>query len=310
MTQFLDRDEQQPGARASGVGSLRGELGNGEREHGERQHGERCESEHGLKGHRLDGQLLDGQLLERFRRGGKGLSVAGAAVMALSVFVLCIGVILTVDRASAAYERIAETGQPGYLVLSAATETPLWTELSPGESMYWLVEASLIDAKESSLALELRANGGLIDPAGMIAEVSTCTEDFTVPAGVPVCTATTSAALPATPLTELNSSGDRYQLPHLWQDQPRQVAVALTLPAATTAGQVEGQVAQVGLGLHASGQDATPTPTPANPQLPVTGSDLLALGVLGAGLIGLGIGIALRRRGVSVAARSTSEATA
>lgn len=235
------------------------------------------------------------------------LRVTSALLTVVFAALSCAGVVLTASRASAVFQDLVETGKPGFLTLALDSATPLQADLAPGDSMRWLVEASLNDATAGTLSFELQANGELVENSGMLAEVSACTGSFDI-AAVPVsCEGSFTTALPETPLTAVSQQGNQYQLAELQQDAPRQLLVTLTIPASTPASTIAGQSARIGLGVHSAGDDEAQTGTvvPVNPPpvwagLAVTGADALALGVLAAGLAGLGAVAALhgRRRGL------------
>ena len=221
--------------------------------------------------------------------------------------VTCLGVGLTAVRASAVFQPIAETGATGYLSLAVDSATPLEARLGPGDSMRWLVRAALGDAESSTLAIELRANGELVEAAGMTAAVETCSGAFDLsaaPGDAPACQGSPTTVLPTTPLAAVSQSADRYDLAQLRRGEPRQLLVTLAIPAATPGDALDGLTARVGLGVHAAGDDGgdggtvvpvQPTPVPPK-HLAVTGADALALGVLATGLAGLGLAAALRGR--------------
>lgn len=250
------------------------------------------------------------------RRRSRSISlllIGGFSAVAL------LGISLTAVRASAAFQEIAETGRPGYLKLGAHSATPLHAALAPGESMRWLIEASLVDAERSTLAIELDASGELLDVSAMTAQVAACTGSFELetPAGaaqgsapdpdpafdpepsrVP-CSGERTTVLPPTPLSQLAQRGDRFELAELRRGEPRQLLVQLSIPEGVDAAVLADRVARIGLGVHAGGETAerpVRSVEPATPRIPVTGADSLALGVLAAGLAGLGAALALRGR--------------
>ncbi len=228
-------------------------------------------------------------------------SLTATLVVVLSTGALAAGSALVVGRASAALQQVAETGRPGYLVLRSDPGVPQWQDLSVGDTVHWLVEASLENAERSSLRLELRADGTLIDAGGMTAEVVACSVpfladgDLSVPQPLPPeCPGEESSVLPRSPLGEIarSASGDLVPLADLRRDAPRHLRVTLSLSPAASGEEIARRTARIGVGLHAAGDDPG--------ELGVTGegigSDLVAVLVLGTGLIGLGAGLALRRR--------------
>lgn len=245
------------------------------------------------------------------------------ALLLIGVFsmVALLGLSLTAVRASAAFHEIAETGRPGYLKLGAHSATPLQAALGPGESMHWLIEASLFDAERSTLAVELDASGELLDASAMTAQVAACTGSFEFGASAGSgaefedaeadirCLGERTAVLPPTSLLQLVRNGDRFELAELRRGAPRQLLVQLSIPASADTDALADRTARIGLGVHADGEDvarpAQPV-TPREPRLPVTGADALALGVLAVGLIGLGGSLALRRRACPAPSRRSA----
>ena len=236
-------------------------------------------------------------------------------VALLSIGALLVGAALSVTRASALYEEITETGAPGMLQLRANSTKPLWSTIAPGESMQWLIEASLTDADRGRLALELRSGGALVAPAGLTAAVVSCDRPFATGQGEsPRCEGSTRTELQSTPLQQISTMDDGrvYSLADLEQGHPRYLLVTLALPRSAEV--AAGAQAVVGLGLHAAGdsesqQPPSPGTPPGGPDpdpqlrgpLAMTGDDLLALVLLAAGLIGVGA-YALLRRNSTVAA--------
>lgn len=236
------------------------------------------------------------------RRVASTILVAFFAVIALS------GVVFTSARAAAVYTSIAESGTAGYLSLSVAKSTPLWATLEPGQSMHWLIRASLADASTGSLAIEIRGTGDLVSSDGLTGQVQTCSGD--IDPETLACAEELAAAIGPVALRDLPANGDRIQLAELHQDVPRDLLVTLTLPDDNPnfADQPVNDgpaTAQVGLGVHVAGAQLPVTSPPRDTELPyeppteglaVTGADLLPLGLLSVGLAGLGVVLALRIR--------------
>lgn len=212
----------------------------------------------------------------------------------------CLGLTLTAARAVAVFHEVTETGTPGYLVLSVDSETPLWAELAPGDSMRWLIEAALHDASSGSLSVELQSSGALPDASGMLTEVEACSGTFHLTEAHSACEGVLEAVLPVTRLTQVDRDGQRYELAQLDSGDPRQVLVTFTIPPDAHPQAIDGQTARIGLGVHAAGDTHSHSePIPSAPDdLAVTGAEILPLGVLAAGLIGLGVVLASRRKRV------------
>lgn len=212
------------------------------------------------------------------------------------------GVVLAGSRASAVFTEISETGTPGYLTLSRDTATPLWATLEPGQSMHWLIQASLHDASSGQLAIELRGSGELIETGGLTGGVDACAGHFDLT--TLTCTGTLSSAVSPVALRDLPQAGGRVQLASIKQGEPRELLVTIALPSEAVIATDSTVDARIGLGVHAAGDvptSVTPIPPkhttpPVSPRLSVTGADLLPLGLLAAGLMGVGGALALRRR--------------
>lgn len=206
------------------------------------------------------------------------------------------GAALTATRAAAVFQDLAETGRPGYLVLGAESATPLWATLGPGDTMRWLVRASLADAESGSLEVELEVRDALPHASGMTAEIVSCDGAFDLDGTTPACDGVSETPLPETTIAQLSPTTGRIPLARLERAEPRELLVTLSLPAGERPQPADGTLARVGLGVHAAGEErAAPPPR----RLAATGEDAMALGVLALGLIGTGTGLALRRRGAS-----------
>lgn len=212
--------------------------------------------------------------------------------------VTCAGISLTAARASAVFYNLTETGRPGYLALALDSSTPLHTEITSGASASWLVQAALHDASFGTLDVELRASGDLARDSGMTATVAACSGAFNIAVQPASCQGTLEVALPTTPIASLPMHQNLYELTSLRSDEPRQILVTVSIPSTTPDALVEDRTAQIGLGVHSTGDDpqvvVVPPVTPA--RLAPTGADLLALSVLAIGLIGLGTASWLRGR--------------
>lgn len=208
-----------------------------------------------------------------------------------SVLVMLLGLSLAGGRVFALWGEAIDQGTPGYVTLRSNPALPEWRDLHPGESVIWQVEASLADARESTLALELVASGELVKAGEMTAGITTCDASA---CGTPTVIREVAA------LPELGP--ENFRLATLEASTPRLITVTLTyLPQADT--QEGGGSARIGLGVHATGEtlnDEMPTePGGAHTlpgELPVTGADITALVLTGVGLVGLGGALLLRRR--------------
>lgn len=225
---------------------------------------------------------------------------SAALTLSLTVFiaVTVLGLSLAASRASAVFAEITETGAPGYLVLSHDTATPLWSTLEPGQSSHWLIRASLNDAATGHLAIELRGTGELVRQGGLVGGVEACDGVFQL--STLTCNGDSTTAVAPVALRDLPQTNGIVQLADLHEAAPRDLLVTLRLPASTEIADGTTQTARIGLGVHASGDSipsVTPiTPTEQPPGLVVTGADALPLALIAAGLVGLGVTLAARRR--------------
>lgn len=222
--------------------------------------------------------------------------------------VLVIGLAGTVSRAAAVWNEVTETGRPGLLKLNTATATPMWATLSPGESTHWLISAQLLTAPRGALQLELSVGGSLIEAGDPTFRVTGCRTGFATDTASPVCGEGGQGSgdggggetlVPETSLAGLDGTERFINLDDIVRGEPRELLVTFSLPAAASADEVAGKVANVGLGVHASGDSPKAEPEPPDsPHLPVTGSDAVPLGLLAVGLIGsaLCLGAARRQR--------------
>ncbi len=212
--------------------------------------------------------------------------------------VTCAGISLTAARASAVFYNLTETGRPGYLTLALDSSTPVHTQITPGGSARWMIEASLHDASSGTLDVELRVSGDLARDSGMTATVEACSGAFNIAAQPASCQGTLEMALPTTPVASLPMNQTLYELTSLRSDDPRQILVTVSIPSTTPDALVEDREAQIGLGVHSTGDDPqVAVVSPVTPtRLATTGADLLALSVLATGLIGLGAASWLRSR--------------
>lgn len=221
-----------------------------------------------------------------------------AALAVVFLLVSAAGSMAVVLRASAALEAVVETGRPGYLVLRSSPGAPQWTALRPGDTVHWLIEASLADAVESTLSIQLHADGPLIDADAMTVSVESCTTPFQQSDGSssgPRCDGAGETVLTDGSLSAAaGEQAEVYDLADLRRGTPRHVLVSLSVPPSADPQTVAGASARVGVGLHAEGD------TPPDTALAVTGADfagdLVALALLGGGLIGLGLSLASWRR--------------
>ncbi len=213
-------------------------------------------------------------------------------VTVLSALLVLVGSALIVSRASAAWTQVTETGEPGYLSLRSDPGAPQWSDLRPGDVEHWLIEASLGDADVSTLRLELHADGPLVSAGDMTVSVSGCSVPFTDLQ----CAGTAQSVLSEASLADVaGADAGIHPLLDLHRGAPRYLLVTLALAQTASAEEVAGASARIGVGLHASGAD----PDDPDDPLAVTGADagdLIPVGILAAGMLGLGVAALFWRR--------------
>lgn len=236
--------------------------------------------------------------------GRHGRTPAFALLASLSIVLLLAGSVLVAERAFAVLERVSETGRPGYLMLHSNPSSPQWTELRPGQTVHWVVEAGLYDEDLAQLALELRSDGPLVEAAAMTVSVSGCATRYRASASLavadaprPVCPEPEQVVLSAAELAGVASRppGAVIELGPIERAVPRQLLVSLSLDSTALAAEIDGAEARIGVGLHVSGEGGD-VPPPPEPPLGVTGEEVLALALLAAGLIGVGAAAMLRAK--------------
>lgn len=223
----------------------------------------------------------------------------GAMLVGLGCLALIVGSALGVQRAQAILQEVKETGLPGYLSLRSAPGTPEWKELTPGTTVHWLIEASLDTAVTSTLDLEMRSSGSLVDLHALDVEVTTCTSMFATTPDLTFaqCPESANVVVPKQPLGNISSEHDGtvFALAPLNAEAPRFVLVSLTVPASASGTLTGGEEARIGVGFTASGDDPQ-SPAGDPPPLAVTGADYAALSFLSLGILVTGIGLVLLRR--------------
>jgi hypothetical protein len=240
------------------------------------------------------------------RRRALGALVASAAVVLglASVSVQSFAAMSEQDAASA-----------GDLVVEAHPLPTEFVDMSPGESRYWSIQASLLDAERGSLALRVFGAGELVEHSRYPLTVAVEGCDGTLigddPRRHPVCDGATFAPVIAEqPLVGISSNpvedqaDDVWTLPDIVRDQSRSFVVTLAVPADGSDDEsLMGLRGEIGVGLFAAGEDAAqpeppvgegPPPGVENPtqsnDLATTGGLLpVSLLLIAAGTIGLGL---------------------
>jgi LPXTG-motif cell wall-anchored protein len=232
--------------------------------------------------------------------------------LVLAILTLIAGLALVSNRAMAAFVSIAENGIVGHLSLRAdpypTTLNPDFMSLTPGDSVHWQIETSLVDAS-SPLTMQFKRDGALVERPGidgLQVRAQLCAQAWTNFPTAPTCGTGATDIIPTTPANSatfgpLAANSDPvpgtapvYNLGTLTNTADKFVLVTLSLPAqadpeAQSDTTLMGLEASFGFGFTAMGDDP-----PAN--LPNTGLDLTALLVAGLGVLGLGLVLASARR--------------
>ncbi|WP_354500223.1 hypothetical protein [Mycetocola sp. 2940] len=197
------------------------------------------------------------------------------------------GVVLTAASAHAAMTDVPDSGMPGHLQLAAGPYPFSIDDVSPGDTEDLFIEASLADVESSTLALQLRGWGPVVEhPSGVTISVSSCREPYA--AGR--CERGEASILATTALAPIEA-GRSWVLENLQADAPRYLRVRLGLPE--TAGSdpsLEGLDGNFAVGLYASGaSDAPKGEPPVSVSLPRTGVNVLAIGLVAGGAVLAGL---------------------
>ncbi|PJJ55630.1 hypothetical protein [Compostimonas suwonensis] len=243
------------------------------------------------------------------RRGERrGWTTGRAALALLCVVVLGAGLSLFSARAYAILVDVPETGVPGHLALQSDPLPAQFLALSPGEPAFWQIGAQLSDAERSSLSLEIRKDGAVVEhPRGLVVTVQRCDEPWV---GAE-CASGAAEVLTATPSDDYASSSPIVDLDGLDAQSGRYLLVELAVEDSAAARADEslmGLTGDLGFGLTAAADSPpgppTPSGTPAPPQgapvapdrLPSMGVDAAALALLALGFGGLALTVGGARR--------------
>jgi hypothetical protein len=235
-----------------------------------------------------------------------GALVASAAVVLglASVSVQSFAAMSEQDAASA-----------GDLVVEAHPLPAQFFDMSPGESRYWSIQASLLDAERGSLALRVFGVGDLVEhpryPLTIAVEGCDGMLVGDDPRRHPLCDGATFAPIiTEQPLVGISSNpaedhaDDVWTLPDIVRDQSRSFVVTLAVPSGGSDDEsLMGLRGEIGVGLFAAGEDAAqPEPPvgeepPPEAEGPTQPNDLAATGgllpvsllLIAAGTIGLGL---------------------
>jgi len=227
------------------------------------------------------------------RRRAFGALFAGAALM--------LGLASVSVQSYAAIAERSDAASAGDLVVEAQPHPTEFFDMSPGESRYWSIEASLSGAERGSLSLRVFGAGALIEHPQhpLMIAVEGC-DGMLVgddPREHPRCEgAAYTTVVAEQPLAEITSdpaldrADDVWTLPDIVRDQERSFVVKLAVPASGADDKtLMGLRGDIGVGLFAAGEDAGEEEPPAA-DLATTGEMLpLALLLIGAGTVGLGL---------------------
>ncbi|MFC5928048.1 hypothetical protein D6T64_10095 [Cryobacterium melibiosiphilum] len=233
---------------------------------------------------------------------------AGAARRAVALasgVALMVGLSLFSVQAQAALRGVPETGAAGMLTLTSDQADPDQIVVVPGVPTYWQIDAALQHDGSGTLNLEMIKSGAMATNAnGLTVMVERCNESWTNVPDRPECAANRRTVVVATPLDNLESGSELFDLDGIPARRGKHLLVTLTLgntgmPAGTLSG-------RIGFGLTAAGDTAAADTASSPAALAATGMDAAALVLVGLGAVGLGLTVSAMRRArasVVVAAR-------
>lgn len=244
----------------------------------------------------------------------------------MSVALLCCGLALFSGRAWAVFVDVTQTGSPGMLSLRANPGTMVF-DLSPGSPAQIQIAVDLA-GPTSPLTLQFTRDGALVThPDGLIVQLQRCPQEWGNFPAAPTCASGAVNVLgpiaasdvtlgplmplgiPAAPGAPVFPGGT------VSSTQSSYVLATLSLPDTPEARSDEslmGLEATIGLGFSASGDGPIPTnppgsppisppgstavPSATRPGLVNTGLDILAVAMIAAGALGLGLVLRTARR--------------
>lgn len=224
---------------------------------------------------------------------------------------------LASGSAFGAWVDVAENGAPGHLSLRSDPMPASFPAMSPGSIEYWQVNANLVDER-AALTLQIERDGALAArPDGLQLLVQSCATEWTGFPSAPRCAAPTTVLgpLPASsfdlgPLGPLDAAvAPAFTAGMLGRDAGSFLLVTLSIPDTPQARADEslmGIEATLGLRFTASGLEPgspnIPVPNPRVPDvsppggLTTSGTDALAVILLAAGAVALGLVLSGARR--------------
>jgi len=204
--------------------------------------------------------------------------------------VATIGALMLAGRAVAVFDRVSETGTPGYLSLRSSPGEPYWENFQPGDHAVWDIQTHLDDAARGHLSLEIHAEGRIVDH-GLAITMTGCSTAFTHQG----CPGDESVVIAHTALTTIAqpTSAEVFTLPDIHIDHPHHYRIVLTRPNTPDTGSAD---ARIGVGFHAHAADDHPARAHPQGAIPATGVDLAGFALLACGLVGAGVFGVVRRR--------------
>lgn len=222
------------------------------------------------------------------------------AFLVLGVALIAVGAFFSYTQAQAVLREIQDAETPGLLSLVIPSRELLWASIDPGDTHYWVVEASLADAPSSTLALELATTGDTTALSQYSAQIEACPTPYqgdTHPQKPPICAEHSRLILSTTPLTEvLNSRHHMLQLPDLTPTTPQHFLVTVHNGASPTSAAPASTPFTIGLGYHAAGGSAQHTTVAPLTQLATTATEVFPVALLGCGLICAALALRLGRK--------------
>ena len=241
------------------------------------------------------------------RRSASTIAIAVSSVMLMS------GLALTASRAAAMVP--VPEDNPGLLSVYADSYPLHYTDMAPGEEAFVRLDVVLSDSSAGELSLQVRKSGELATMnGGLEMDVKHCDEPWTnvpltVTEGVvPLCSSGSRVVLHADDSTDFALDSPTWNVDDLQRDTVDHLLVRLGIPLTTSLASVEGRSAEFAFGLTASGLEDPIMITPSG--LALTGFDSLYLALVGAGIIGIGIAVRIRRSAGPAADRGDLEETA
>ena len=175
----------------------------------------------------------------------------GLAWLPVACTLFAAGLILTLSQAyvTVATElpgglpgaRMAASESDGDLVVTATPEGPQFLDLTPGDSRFWLVQASLEQATSGRLSMRVFGAGAVVDHArsGLTIAVEGCPQAYVGGSSTsrPTCESVPTQVISTTNLASISSApGDTtsprtWVLPDIHRSMDRHFLVTLAIPS-------------------------------------------------------------------------------